>query len=243
MQKERIVGSVVTFMIATMVYSQTNVYSKGYDGELDKREIKEDFYGIGVASKSAVFEIEERDKPKTNYMNLGITLSQINQRGVSSLKNYGGVCWSIGKTFYVDGVRISDNVLFGIDATWLDFNYAGYKVKHNTYSSTDIYNYDQLDFAVQVGPSFTYSPTYDVDIHGYCRYAPSYSLLLLGHESYSSLGHFVVFGLNVSYRAIGLGLEGRLGSSKYHNWVDQEAGLVSEKIKTSALRIYLAFMF
>ena len=220
MQKERIVGSVVTFMIATMVYSQTNVYSKGYDGELDKREIKEDFYGIGVASKSAVFEIEERDKPKTNYMNLGITLSQINQRGVSSLKNYGGVCWSIGKTFYVDGVRISDNVLFGIDATWLDFN-----------------------FAVQVGPSFTYSPTYDVDIHGYCRYAPSYSLLLLGHESYSSLGHFVVFGLNVSYRAIGLGLEGRLGSSKYHNWVDQEAGLVSEKIKTSALRIYLAFMF
>lgn len=243
MIKKLIICSMTAIMIASTAYSQINVYSKGYEGEFDGREIKKKSSNINLDSKSAVYDAEELDKPKNNYINLGIALSRINQEGVSSLKNYGSVFFTIGKTFYIDDVRISDNVLFGIDATWFDFNYASYKVKYKTYLSTETYNYDQLDFAVQVGPSLTYSPTYDVSIHGYCRYAPSYSLLLLDNENYGNLGHFVVFGANASYRSVGLGIEGRFGSCKYSDLADQEVGFVSDKIKTSAFRAYLTFKF
>lgn len=187
--------------------------------------------------------VEEAYKLRDNYVRLGLTISDMAQKDVQTLKNYAGFMASIGRTFSPYDFYLNDVCRFGIDATWLDFEYTSYKVEFHYPSTIVKEDYGQYDFGVQVGPAFIIEPTYDVHIHTYCRYAPTYSLFSMNGENYGNLGHFLVVGASLSYNVIGIGVEGRWGVCHYSDLYENGVLFTSEKVNHRGVRVYLKFNF
>ena len=111
---------------------------------------------------------------------------------------------------------------------------------------------------MQFGPSVTYSINDKFQVHAYGRYAPAYSLFYDGENIQGGFGNFCVVGANVSWKFIGVGVEGRFGGSTYKR-LDSDEGedqyeeaiadgvhlFSGEKGKTtySGFRAYITFRF
>lgn len=205
--------------------------------------------GYSYGSSTQVTEYEskmatgETYKQRDNYVHVGFAVSDMAQKNVQTLKNYAGFTVSVGRTFSLYSFYLNDACRFGIDATWLDFEYTSYKVEYHYPASIVKDNYGQFDFGVQVGPSFIIEPSRTFRIHAYCRYAPTYSLFCMNDDSYGSLGHFVVAGLNLSYRVVGVGVEGRWGVCNYSDLYENGLLFTSEKVNHRGVRAYLKFNF
>lgn len=205
--------------------------------------------GYSYGSSTQVTEYEskmatgETYKQRDNYVHVGFADSDMAQKNVQTLKNYAGFTVSVGRTFSPYSFYLNDACRFGIDATWLDFEYTGYKVEYHYPASIVKDNYGQFDFGVQVGPSFIIEPSRTFRIHAYCRYAPTYSLFCMNDDSYGSLGHFLVAGVNLSYRVVGVGVEGRWGVCNYSDLYENGLLFTSEKVNHRGVRAYLKFNF
>ncbi|MCD8266204.1 MAG: hypothetical protein LUC33_03520 [Prevotellaceae bacterium] len=222
---------------------------------------------------------------KKRYANISFSKSTLEQ-GLLSVKSNYGLSLSVGRTFYVTKPLL--NILrVGIDATWIDLSYRNYDAPYydpydsydylgRYYSNTrsywdygDYYEDDddeklsihELGIGVQFGPSITINPVKQLDIHAYLRYAPTFAAFYYTDGIFrGGYGSFWTAGLSVTYRFIGLGIEGKFGRTKVGNIIedddddDEDYGYGgysvsssnwSKKMKTltNGFRIYLAFRF
>lgn len=187
--------------------------------------------------------VEDVYKQRDNYVHVGFAVSDMEQKNVQTLKNYAGFTASIGKTFSPYALYLNNECRFGIDITWFDLEYTSYKVEFHYPGTIVEDNYGQYDFGVQVGPAFIIEPTYEVRIHTYCRYAPTYSLFSMNGENYGNLGHFLVAGISLSNNVIGIGVEGRWGVCNYSDLYENGVLFTSETVNHKGVRAYLRFNF
>lgn len=178
---------------------------------------------------------------RNRYVNFGYANSTMHQDQGPDLKTYGGASFTIGRTYYLHS-SIWGFFRFGIDATWLDLNYTSYRIKHITDYATNKYKYHQGEISVQIGPSLTIRPFGDLNIHGFFRYAPAYSVLYADNTLYGGYATFFVGGGSISYGAIGLGFESRFGTSDYNDILIGDAAATG-KLGHKGWRAYLTFRF
>lgn len=179
---------------------------------------------------------------RRKYNNFSFINTTMSQDGLPDYKSNYGVSYTVGRTFYLHA-PIAGFLRFGIDATWLDLNYTNYKFKHITDWNTTKYQYHQGEISMHIGPSLSLQFG-RLNIHGYYRYAPSYSILYANDSLYGNYSTFFVGGAAISYGAIGLGIESRTGGCNYKSiasYGDGDALPVAATYK--GLRTYITFRF
>lgn len=213
------------------------------------------FLSTMIASQVTAQKKELRKK----YYNLGFSTQRMTTPEESSFElksNYGAV-FTYGRTYFVHKKKLFGMMRIGIDATWTDINYANYKLEYHLNGQPLVddllsTSFHQLEVGVQAGPSVTITPLPKFNIHGYFRYAPTFSALYIGDSFEGGYAGYFVGGGAVYYGAIGLGLEARFGNSKYkplgggEDGEDSEGNLSilrSQKNKFSGMRVYLTFRF
>lgn len=120
---------------------------------------------------------------------------------------------------------------------------------------------NQLDLGLKIGPSVTVNPIDDLRVMAYYHVAPSMSLYNAGVMDISySFVPFLEYGLEVTYRAFGVGMEIAEGIGNYKSIIplleslassdEEDAVTTNTKIDvpgmplaTKALRFYIAFRF
>ncbi|MDR1201177.1 MAG: hypothetical protein LBL58_06030 [Tannerellaceae bacterium] len=184
-------------------------------------------------------------KLRKKYINLSFTNMKMTQDDFPELKSNYGVAFSVGRTFYLHKEPIANMIRFGIDATWFDMNYTNYKIEYITNLDTEKYEYYQGEISMHIGPSITINPVDKLDIHGYFRYAPTFSGLYTDDAFYGNYASFFVGGGSISYGVIGLGIESQFGNCDYKEFVSNNDDEVSSKLKMklSGWRAYLTFKF
>ena len=200
---------------------------------------------ISILTISGCFAQSDNDRWRKKYINLGFVNATMSQNVMPDLKSNYGASFTIGRTFYLHK-PIGGILRFGIDATWFDLNYTNYKIKHITNLGTDRYQYHQGELSMQIGPSVTIRPIENLNIHGYFRYAPSFSALCADDAYYGNYATFFVGGASISYSVIGLGFEARFGNCDYKGFkVDGDDGISSliNKAKYNGWKAYLTFRF
>lgn len=106
----------------------------------------------------------------------------------------------------------------------------------------------KMEVGMQIGPAIIVNPIDHLMIQAYFHYSPTFSVLL--DEDLAYYGTYASFfnaGVSVSYKAIGLGVEGRWGTSTFSQEVYSEADddyvFQDMKWKTKGMRVYLSFRF
>ncbi len=176
-----------------------------------------------------------------------------------------GAAFTKGRTYNLHR-PIAGFLVFGIDATWLDLNYASYG------TSLLGNKLHQADISMGVGPSINLYPVSKLGIHGYFRYNPTFATCI--SEDFSALmgGYSSVFvsGGAISFGAISVGAEARWGEGKYKDFggnfwdkaiedvvddlpIDVPDGALDDlpgldrksttKLKTSGIRVFLSLRF
>lgn len=213
-------------------------------------------------------------KARKKFQQIGYSYNTFSRKDGAQLKNNIGVSFTSGRSYYLHK-PIAGRLRIGLDWAWTDINYASYKVNYiytdaatSTQSEAEDDDSDDdrytnltmhgVDIGMQIGPSVTYAVTNDIQLHAYGRYAPAFSLLYDGDHVQGGFGNFCVIGANVSWKCIGLGIEGRFGGSTYKNldsgdepedyadFVDDGIHIApNEKGKTtySGFRAYITFRF
>ena len=200
---------------------------------------------ISILTVSVCFAQSDDDRWRKKYINLGFINTTMSQDEMPDLKSNYGASFTVGRTFYLHK-PISDFLRFGIDATWFDLNYTNYQIKHITRWETDSYQYHQGEVSMHIGPSITIRPIGKLNIHGYFRYAPSFSALYADDSFYGNYATFFVGGGSISYGAIGLGFETRFGDCKYKELAadsDEDVSSPINKTKYNGWKAYLTFRF
>ena len=179
---------------------------------------------------------------KKKYRNLGFTTMLMHQDDAPNLKSNYGATFTLGRTYYLHKIPIAKSFRFGIDATWLDVNYTNYRIKYIAYGDTGEYNFHQGEFSLHVGPSIVFNPIGKMNVHGYFRFAPTFSVLYADDTFYGNYASFFVGGGALSYSSIGLGIESRFGKCDYKEFGRGEEGDIL-KTKFSGWRVYVTFRF
>lgn len=145
-------------------------------------------------------------RPK--YVALGYVMQQdVTLASGEVIKPDFGAMLNRGRTFYLHKKPIANFLNIGIDATWIDVNYAMYK---NNHAETTLH---QAELALQVGPSLTFTPVKRLQVHLYGRYAPTFAMR---YDSEVFGGNYVtmfVAGGNLSFGFFGVGAEYRMGKN------------------------------
>ncbi len=145
-------------------------------------------------------------RPK--YVTLGYVLQQdVTLASGEVIEPDFGAMLNRGRTFYLHKKPIGNFLNIGIDATWIDMNYAMYKPQ--TLEST----LHQAELAVQVGPSITITPVKRLQVHLYGRFAPTFALRYDGEVVGGNYASMFVAGGNLSFGFFGVGAEYRMGNN------------------------------
>lgn len=200
---------------------------------------------ISMLTITVCFAQEDNAKLRKKYINLGYISTTMSQTGMPDFNSKYGASFTVGRTFYLHKRPIAGILRFGLDATWLDLNYTNYKIKSITNFETENSEYHQAEISMHIGPSVTVNPVSKLNIHGYFRYAPSYSALFSDETIYGNYASFFVGGASISYGVIGLGIESRFANCKYKNLDEdsEEENKPLDKIKYSGWKVYLTFRF
>ena len=185
---------------------------------------------LGLALSAAVSA-----QSGNTYFNIGLIGTRMAQPEFPELRSNYGIDVNIGQTFPL----IGGSFCIGVDFTWLDVAYTDYKIKHITSDATNSYRYGQWDLAMQLGPCLSISMG-SMRLHGYFRYAPTYSILTKPEAKYGNYATNFVTGGSLTFGAIGLGAEYRFGDCRYKQFGPHRAG---PKTEFTGLRAYLAFRF
>lgn len=103
----------------------------------------------------------------------------------------------------------------------------------------------RADVGMIIGPSLTVRPVSDMRVTAYWHFVPSVSFLILNSSIDLGWVPFMNYGLEVSYRWIGVGVERKYGIGNYWSL----AGIADGSAKTAArykldgYSLYLAFRF
>lgn len=188
-------------------------------------------------------ENEKEAKLRKKYINLSFTNMKMTLNESLELESEYGAAFTVGRTFYLHKKPIGGFLRFGIDATWVDLNYANYKIKQNP--DLEKNECHQADISMHIGPSITINPIGKLNLHGYFRYAPTYSAMYVDDTFYGNYAGFFVGGGSVSYGTIGLGIESRFSDLNYKKLGSDEEKEFSRKLKTklNGWRAYLTFRF
>ncbi len=227
-------------------------------------------FSLTAACAFAADGVESDGYYAKKYFNLAIAKSTLKQEDAGlSMKGKIGFSLSTGRTYYVTG-NLLNFMKVGIDATWFDLTFRQYgngkfidalmdeyEDYYDDYYYDDYYDYYdeddddgpsfpkkvyELGIGMQVGPSITFNPVKKLDIHVYLRWAPSF-VGLLGNDLSNAYGFASAFtsGCSVTWRGMGVGIEGKFGPAKLNNLVWDNAGKV--KTKTNGFRFFLNFGF
>lgn len=192
------------------------------------------------------------DVLRRKYSQVSIGRNTIKNDQWGKLKSDIALNYTNGRTFYLHEEEIIDMIRFGIDGTWTDLSYARYTRTLPLDGKFKEYKFNQLDYALNVGPSAHINPIDDVYVHAYFRYAPAYSLLFGDKQVYGNYATYFVTGLSVSYNFIALGFEGRFGNCNYNNYISAKrldklmphpSNILTERVKHRGWRFYVSFMF
>lgn len=213
-------------------------------------------------------------KARKKFLQIGYNYNTFNRKDGAELKNDIGLSLTWGKSYYLHK-PINGRWRIGLDWAWTDITYTNYKVSYvyaddnatqsyddeNNYADTHPYTRTDMhgvDIGMQVGPSVTCSIDKHLQVHAYVRYAPALSVFYDGENFQGGFGNFFVVGANVSWRFIGLGIEGRFGSATYKNLdEDDEENYYDDFVKDgvhiaphakgktsySGFRAYITFRF
>ena len=152
-------------------------------------------------------------RPK--YVTLGYVLQQdVTLASGEVIKPDFGAMINRGRTFYLHKKPIANFLNIGIDATWIDVNYAMYKK-----SLTDM-TLHQAELAMQVGPSLTFTPVKRLQVHLYGRYAPTFAMRFDGEQFGGNYATMFVAGGNLSFGFFGVGAEYRMGNNMKYKAFD-----------------------
>jgi hypothetical protein len=177
-----------------------------------------------------------------------------------------GMGLSMGRSFILHKKPIGGMFRIGIDATWIDLNY-GYWNRRMPLLTTQSHKswMHKTDVGLGVGLGLHLNPVSRLGIHAYCRYNPTFSMLLhnmLLDETEIDGGYASYFttGGAISWGVISLGVEARFGGGTYHTLntpeVDFHGGIYDDdfrieidnlfdkqKHKLKGLRAYVNFRF
>ncbi len=195
---------------------------------------------------------QDTDILRRKYSQISFGKNTIKHEGWDKLKSDFAVNYTNGRTFYLHEDEIAGMIRFAIDGTWTDFTYAKYTRTLPVEGKNKSYEFNQFDYALNIGPSAHIEPIDDVIVHTYFRYAPAYSLLTGDKQIYGNYATYFVTGISVSYNFIALGFEGRFGNCNYRNIASAKRieqfkpnpeNVLSERVKHRGWRVYLSFMF
>lgn len=236
------------------MFNNTNEITNQFNPHNMKRTLLLLMLGFLITTQATAQDNELRKK----YINVGFSTIERTQDDFPSLKSNFGAAFTVGRTYFVHKEPIARMIRFGIDATWFDINYTNYKIEYRyqeqqKYESETV-SLHQAEIGIQAGPSITINPLSKLNIHGYFRYAPSYSALYGDQSIQGGFASYFVGGGAVSYGVIGLGIEARFGGTSYKPFGlgqgeeeddrdDPDASSATLKSKFSGMRIYLTFRF
>ena len=196
-------------------------------------------------------------KDRSKYFNLNYVNQKLSpdidgwdKLGGGELKSDFGAAIVWGKTYYLHKKPLAGMIKFGIDWSWMDLNYAQYKVEAYDYDTDELYSEKahQLEYGMQIGPSVTINPVHHLEVSAYFRVTPSYSMMYLDDSFNSNFALFYSFGGSVAWKVISVGVEGRWGQAKYNGVSLEDADLegissTKTKLKTNSVRFYVGFRF
>ena len=246
-------------LIATMLVAATPLMAADNGGKVNAESGSE---AAAPATKKVDGEkVKKGPWDRKKYFNIGYAMQDLVPEFGNSFESKFGVSLVTGRNIYLHKKPIANMLKFAIDLG-SDINYAQYKDLEGDYGTDPDYGYDDgyddeygdedlnmglhhIDVGLHVGPSVSINPVAHLKISAFFRFVPSYSMLLLNSELYQSFTPMFTYGGEVSYKFIGIGIEGRSGSAKYTDLLaETESGEAMKiKYKTSALRLYISFRF
>ncbi len=191
---------------------------------------------------------------RKKFMNIGYVKQTLTPPYGNELKSDFGASIISGRTCYLHKKPLFGIVKFALDFG-VDVSYTKYKDYETDYSEMyedweDVSDDEsemedlglhQADLGILIGPSITVNPIGGLRISGYFRFVPSYSMLILNDDFNGSYASFFTYGGEISWKAIGVGVEGRHGTAKYSSFISDDDAKV--KYTTNSLRAYISFRF
>lgn len=143
---------------------------------------------------------------RKKYINLGYIKQTLEPEFGNSFDSKFGASFSSGRNIYLHKKPIANILKFAIDLG-SEINYAQYKDLIGdydfSYDDTDDEDMDiglhHIDIGLHIGPSISINPVSHLKILAYCRFVPSYSMLILNDEFYSGFTPLFSFGGEISY--------------------------------------------
>ena len=163
-------------------------------------------------------------KDRSKYFNLNYVNQKLSpdidgwdKLGGGELKSDFGAAIVWGKTYYLHKKPLAGMIKFGIDWSWMDLNYAQYKLETYDYDTDELYSEKahQLEYGMQIGPSVTINPVHHLKVSAYFRVTPSYSMMYLNDEFYHHYATFCNTGFAVAWKVLSVGCEWRWGKASY----------------------------
>ena len=150
-------------------------------------------------------------KDRSKYFNLNYVNQKLSpdidgwdKLGGGELKSDFGAAIVWGKTYYLHKKPLAGMIKFGIDWSWMDLNYAQYKLETYDYDTDELYSEKahQLEYGMQIGPSVTINPVHHLKVSAYFRVTPSYSMMYLNDEFYHHYATFCNTGFAVACKVL-----------------------------------------
>ena len=196
---------------------------------------------------------------------VGYSHPSLSFEGEKLSSNYGAF-FSLQNTYLLHKKPLLGMIRFGLDATWCDINYynhgngSGVNIDGDFEDDGELYDADlgihQVEIGMGIGPSVNIAPFCSkknklkyLRASVYCHVKPSLSMIMMSGDDDSSLYGgvpiFVNYGIKFSYRMLGIGIEGRTGSTNYNCWAsdNEESDGGKMKFKTNSFRAYISLNF
>lgn len=195
-------------------------------------------------------------KERKKYFMIGYvnqTLKHENIEGLEWKSDYGAFL-SYGRTYYLHKKPLFKMIKFGLDLTIPDITYVKYSKPTMPYGNNESdldFGIHQVEIGVPIGPSLTINPVSHLKVSGYFHFVPSASVIVLDSEVNAKYVSFFTCGGAIAYKVISVGVESRWGSANYKSFFESDDDEESDsflstdnnKLKTNAVRFYLAFRF
>lgn len=158
---------------------------------------------------------------RKKYTNIGYCI--MNLDGMPVPESKFGFSYSMGRTYYLHKKPLAGMIKFGLDFSYLDVTVASFDNSNGKGLSfgddeealeIDLKR-NYFDYTMQIGPSVTVNPIDQLKVSAYGRFAPSASFITMNDYAYVQFVPHFTCGLSVSYKVIGLGIEGRWGKANY----------------------------
>lgn len=189
---------------------------------------------------------------RKKFMTIGYVKQTLAPTYGDKMKSNIGFFLESGRTIFLHKKPLWGKLKFGIDLG-ADVNYIKFEDYEDPESDYGDYfegealisGMHQCDVGALIGALASVNPVGDMRVSAYFRFIPSYSMLVLDGDVNGSYVSFFTYGGEISWKAIGIGIEGRFGNGKYSSIMagSEDMEDIKEKYTTSSLRAYITFRF